>query len=78
MPNWRGRLEDCNARFQKVERGYVAIETTIASAPEQARMPLRRLPTRPSWKPLYERQSVRIDSWQRFLSEAYWSVTLDE
>src|SRR5260370_7902348 len=26
VPDWRGRLEDCNARFQKVERGYVAIE----------------------------------------------------
>jgi 5-methylcytosine-specific restriction endonuclease McrA len=56
---------DCNARKAN-------------QTPEQARMPLRRLPTRPSWKPLYERQSVRIDSWQRFLSEAYWSVTLDE
>ena len=56
---------DCNARKAN-------------QTPEQARMPLRRLPTRPTWKPLYERQSVRIDSWQRFLSEAYWSVTLDE
>ncbi|WP_232245878.1 HD-GYP domain-containing protein [Delftia acidovorans] len=43
VPDWRGRLEDCNARFQKVERGYVAIETTIASAPEQARMPTEAL-----------------------------------
>ncbi|MFN8856035.1 MAG: HNH endonuclease [Planctomycetaceae bacterium] len=46
--------------------------------PEQARMPLRRLPERPAWKPLYDQHTVRIDSWQRFLSEAYWSVPLAE
>ena len=56
---------DCNARKAN-------------QTPEQARMPLRRTPERPTWKPLYERQSIRIDSWQRFLSEAYWSVTLEE
>jgi 5-methylcytosine-specific restriction endonuclease McrA len=40
---------DCNARKAN-------------QTPEQARMPLRRPPTRPTWKPLYERQSVRVDS----------------
>jgi 5-methylcytosine-specific restriction endonuclease McrA len=45
--------------------------------PEQAGMKLRRLPTRPVWKPLYHASSVRVASWSRFLSEAYWNVTLE-
>ena len=35
-------------------------------------------PVRPAWKPLYASQGIRIESWWRFLSEAYWNVTLDE
>ena len=46
--------------------------------PDQARMHLRKRPVRPAWKPLYASQGVRIESWSRFLSEAYWNVTLDE
>lgn len=46
--------------------------------PEQAGMTLRKPPTRPSWKPLYGPVNVRIASWSRFLSEAYWSVPLEE
>jgi len=46
--------------------------------PEEARMHLRKRPVRPSWKPLYASQGIRIESWSRFLSEAYWNVTLDE
>jgi 5-methylcytosine-specific restriction endonuclease McrA len=56
---------DCNAR--KADR-----------TPEQARMPLRHVPTRPTWKPLYAAHGARISSWSRFISEAYWSVELDE
>jgi 5-methylcytosine-specific restriction endonuclease McrA len=44
--------------------------------PEQARMRYRRKPVRPQWKPLYAEHGVRIQSWSKFLSEAYWSVTL--
>jgi len=44
--------------------------------PEQARMRLRRLPARPAWKPLYAEPRMRIESWSKFLSEAYWRVTL--
>jgi 5-methylcytosine-specific restriction endonuclease McrA len=44
--------------------------------PEQAGMKLRRHPTRPAWKPLYDASTVRIASWSRFLSEAYWNVEL--
>lgn len=56
---------ECNAR--KADR-----------TPEQASMPLKRLPVRPQWRPLYALHGARIDSWARFVSEAYWNVTLDE
>lgn len=46
--------------------------------PEQAHMPLRKAPIRPTWKPLYAPHAVRIDSWSRFVSEAYWNVELEE
>jgi len=45
--------------------------------PAQARMPLRVQPVRPKWHPLYSIHRVRVDSWARFLSEAYWSVPLE-
>mgnify|MGYP000850509271 CR=1 FL=1 len=45
--------------------------------PEQAHMRLRRSPSRPTWKPLYSMAGVRIESWSKFLSEAYWNVTLE-
>jgi hypothetical protein len=44
--------------------------------PEQARMRLHRKPVRPTWKPLYATHGGRIESWSKFISEAYWSVTL--
>lgn len=46
--------------------------------PEQAGMRLRRPPFRPTWRPLYAEPDVPIRSWSRFLSEAYWSVSLDD
>jgi 5-methylcytosine-specific restriction endonuclease McrA len=46
--------------------------------PEQAGMKLRRQPVRPAWKPLYADHSVRIASWSKFVSEAYWSVELQQ
>jgi 5-methylcytosine-specific restriction endonuclease McrA len=46
--------------------------------PEQAGMKLRRPPVRPAWKPLYDASTIRIASWSRFLSEAYWNVSLEE
>lgn len=45
--------------------------------PDQARMRLRAVPIRPKWKPLYASHSVRIASWSKFISEAYWNVTLE-
>ena len=46
--------------------------------PEQAGMPLRKQPVRPVWRPLYATRDMRIDSWTRFVSEAYWNVELDQ
>jgi 5-methylcytosine-specific restriction endonuclease McrA len=46
--------------------------------PEQARMRLRHKPLRPSWRPLYSDHGGRIESWSKFISEAYWNVTLRE
>ena len=46
--------------------------------PEQAGMRLRKLPVRPRWKPLYASPTVRIESWSKFVSEAYWNVTLEK
>ena len=46
--------------------------------PEQAGMKLRRVPSRPAWKPLYHTNNIRIASWSRFLSEAYWNVSLEQ
>lgn len=45
--------------------------------PQQAGMKLRHRPVRPTWKPLYARHTVRIESWSKFVSEAYWNVALE-
>lgn len=45
--------------------------------PDQAGMRLRKQPVRPTWKPLYASPSVRIESWSKFVSEAYWNVRLE-
>ncbi len=44
--------------------------------PDEAAMKLRRAPFRPAWKPLYDASTIRIASWSRFLSDAYWNVPL--
>lgn len=46
--------------------------------PTEARMPLRKIPVRPTWKPLYARHGYRMESWSKFLTEAYWTVPLEE
>ena len=45
--------------------------------PGQAGMRLHKVPVRPAWKPIYARSSVRIASWSKFISEAYWNVSLE-
>ena len=46
--------------------------------PHQASMRLRSKPVRPAWRPIYASSNVRIASWSKFVSEAYWNVTLKE
>ena len=46
--------------------------------PIQALMRLRKPPVRPKWKPLYADHGTPIASWSKFISEAYWNVTLQE
>lgn len=46
--------------------------------PKQAGMRLRKEPVRPAWKPIYARDSVRIESWSKFVSETYWNVPLEK
>jgi 5-methylcytosine-specific restriction endonuclease McrA len=56
---------DCNTR--KADR-----------SPQQVGMLLRQQPIRPKWRPLYATHGQRIDSWSKFVSEAYWNVELEE
>lgn len=44
--------------------------------PEQAGMKLKKAPKRPNWNPGYSRHNMRIDSWQKFISDAYWNAEL--
>ena len=46
--------------------------------PERAHMPLKKVPVRPTWNPTYARHGVRLESWSRFISDAYWNVELEE
>lgn len=46
--------------------------------PEQAGMKLRRVPKKPSWKTLVQvPPRERRESWNQFLSRAYWEVELE-
>jgi len=45
--------------------------------PEEAGMRLRKKPTKPQWSPLYSLTSLPIESWKKFISEAYWQVSLE-
>jgi 5-methylcytosine-specific restriction endonuclease McrA len=45
--------------------------------PAEARMALHAPPRRPRWRPLFSTHGARIDSWSKFVSEAYWNTELD-
>lgn len=45
--------------------------------PQQSGMRLRKVPSRPAWKPIYAAHRLRIASWSKFISEAYWNVELE-
>jgi 5-methylcytosine-specific restriction endonuclease McrA len=45
--------------------------------PEEAGMVLRKMPTKPSWSAILPGPSrLRLESWKRFVSDAYWEVEL--
>ncbi len=46
--------------------------------PERAQMPLKRKPVRPLWNPSYARHGVRLESWSKFVSDAYWNVEMED
>ena len=46
--------------------------------PAQAGLRLRHKPVRPTWRPWYAAHNVRIASWSKFVSEAYWNVELEK
>ena len=46
--------------------------------PQQAGMRLRSAPLQPVWNPLYAAHELRIASWSKFVSEAYWNAALAE
>lgn len=56
---------DCNSR--KANR-----------TPQQANMRLRKHPIRPDWKPFYTDRLGRVETWNKFISEAYWTVELEK
>lgn len=45
--------------------------------PKQAQMRLQSEPVRPAWKPVYAERMTRMESWSKFISEAYWNVELE-
>ncbi len=45
--------------------------------PDQARMKLLKQPVRPEWRPLYSSYAGRMESWSKFISEAYWNAELE-
>lgn len=45
-------------------------------SPEQAGMRLRKLPIQPKWRPLYAERAERLESWSKFVSDAYWRVEI--
>jgi hypothetical protein len=46
--------------------------------PAQAELKLRKPPRKPSWKaPVQGTPRERRESWEMFLSRAYWEIELD-
>lgn len=46
--------------------------------PEQAGMPLKIVPARPVWRPVYATRGMKVESWSKFVSDAYWNVELEQ
>ncbi len=46
--------------------------------PPQAKLKLRKAPVRPDWNPVYSQHAIRVESWTRFISQAYWDAELQQ
>lgn len=44
----------------------------------EAGMKLRKKPAKPQWKPIYATHGIRVSSWEKFISDAYWMVDISE
>ncbi len=57
----------------------VACNTRKADrTPQQAGMKLKKTPFVPTWRPAYADHRMRLESWSKFISEAYWNVALEK
>ncbi|MDA7662485.1 HNH endonuclease [Pirellulaceae bacterium] len=45
--------------------------------PIQAGLKLHKIPGRPTWNPIYSQHTIRMGSWSKFISEAYWTTELE-
>ena len=73
------RAQSGESRWDNCVLACVACNKRKADrTPEQARMRLRKQPVQPTWTPRYAAHELRIESWSKFVSEAYWNVALAE
>ena len=71
------RAQDGESRWDNCVLACVTCNKRKADrTPEQAAMRLRKRPVQPTWNPLYAAHELRIKSWSKFVSEAYWNVAL--
>ena len=71
------RAQSGESRWENCVLACVACNKRKADrTPKQAGMRLRQQPVRPAWKPVYAAHDVRIESWSKFISEAYWNAEL--
>ncbi len=46
------------------------------NVPARASMKLRQQPIKPIWHPAYTRYPIKMESWSKFISQAYWDSEL--
>lgn len=46
--------------------------------PTEAHMAIRKIAEQPQWNPVYAARHIKVESWERFLSEAYWNIQLED
>ncbi len=72
------RAQGGRSRWENCVLACVACNHAKADrTPQQAGLRLRKKPLRPNWNPIYAFHNRRIESWSKFVSEAYWNVELE-